>query len=579
MLAPRSSGIFLHVTSLPGPYGIGDLGRETRRFVDWLARAGQRYWQVLPVGPVGPGASPYSSPSAFAGSPLLIDLDALRTRGLLTADDLAAASAFPAETVDYDRVIPFKMRALTTAFERFEADASSADERALDRFAEEQAAWLDNFALFMALHETHDAQPWTTWPSPLRDRRSHAIEKAREKHRRAVRRHTFWQHLFAEQWQALRRYGSARDVRLFGDVPIYVAHHSADVWAHQELFALDADGQPTVVSGVPPDYFSETGQRWGNPLYRWDRMAEDDFAWWTRRMQAALRHFDLVRLDHFRGFEAYWEIPAEEETAINGTWVEGPGPALFEALEDALGELPVVAEDLGVITPGVRALMDRFEIPGMAVLPFGLESDPTSEYLPHHYHPRLVAYTSTHDTDTLCGWYAHAPRRADFRAQDDDPSPAASTPDAAGAEPVRNDADKEGAAGKEPDTEWVARPFAQRYLDLASGASIHRPAIRALTASSARRVIFPMQDVLGLGSEARMNTPGLGGSNWRWRLTSAQLDAADAAWLSRLAETFDRVPGRAAASGDDASEDPAEDEPPVDAAEDDLPPPPTKRRA
>ncbi len=528
MTVSRSSGIFLHLTSLPGPYGIGDMGRAARRFADFLAQARQRYWQILPVGPVGPGASPYSSPSAFAGSPLLIGPEPLLERGLLTDGDLEAAPSFPAGHVDYGRVIPFKLDLLKKAFERFEAGASAADHRALDRFRSENAGWLGDFALFMALREAHDEAPWTRWDAPLRRRSPDALRAAREEHARAIRRHVFWQHVFAKQWQALRDYCHARGLRLFGDLPIYVDHNSADVWANQELFRLDGAGQPTVVAGVPPDYFSETGQRWGHPIYQWEDMRANGFVWWTRRLRATLRRVDLVRLDHFRGFEAYWEIPAEEETAVNGRWVDGPGAALFEALDEALDGLPVVAEDLGVITPPVRALMDRFGIPGMAVLSFGLEGGPSSEYLPHHYHRRLVAYTSTHDTDTFSGWYADASRTPPAR----EPSARAEDNDAGS-----NDADKEAAAANE----IAPQPFAERYLGVAEGAPVHRPAVRALTASVARRVVFPMQDVLGLGSGARMNTPGAGGDNWRWRLTAAQLEAADAAWLARLAETYDRT--------------------------------------
>ncbi len=517
----RSSGLFLHVTSLPGPYGIGDLGAAGRRFADFLRRARQRYWQMLPLGPVGPGASPYSSPSAFAGNPLLISPEPLLERGLLADDDLKPAADFPAGRVDYDRVIPFKEQFLQKAFARFEAQATPDEEEALQRFQQDNAAWLGDYALFMALREAHGGAPWTRWPAPLRRRTASALREARQKHARAIRKHVFRQHLFDRQWTALRDYCHARGVRLFGDLPIYVDHNSADVWAHQDLFRLDKKGQPTVVSGVPPDYFSETGQRWGNPIYRWDVMQQRGFAWWTRRLRAVLGRVDLLRLDHFRGFEAYWEIPAEEETAVNGRWVEGPGAALFEALRDELGAqrdapqgapLPVVAEDLGVITPEVRALMRQFDLPGMAVLPFGFEGGPSSEYLPHHYRRRLAAYTSTHDTDTLAGWYASA--------DDED----------------------------ENNSEAEARAFAAQYLSLESlprtrsgdGASIHGPALRALMASVAERVVFPMQDVLGLGSAARMNTPGAGGNSWRWRLTAAQFEAADDAWLARLTTMYDR---------------------------------------
>lgn len=498
----RVSGILLHVTSLPSAYGVGDLGPAAYDFLDLLARTEQRLWQVLPLGPAGFGASPYSSPSTFAGNPMLISPQLLVEYGLLTEADLESLAELPQDTVDYGRLVPRKRKVLTTAFERYDsADPGTlgVDTVELEQFRSENAPWLDDYALYAALKDAHDGAPWTDWDPALVRRDPEALAQARDEHDSAVRRHSFWQFLFQRQWSAVQAYCHARDIRIFGDLPIYVAHDSADVWANQELFTLDADGEPTHVAGVPPDYFSPEGQRWGNPLYRWDRMRENDYAWWTRRMKRTLDRVDLVRLDHFRGFEAYWEIPAEEETAVNGTWRDGPGAEIFEVLHDALGKLPVIAEDLGVITDEVRALRDAFSFPGMAVLQFAFENDPSNDFLPHNYRRNLVAYTGTHDNNTLCGWWQNEVDGSD-------------------------------------------RSYAQRYLNLdRCDGPIHDHCLRALMASVADRVVTPMQDVLGLGAEARMNTPGETGDNWRWRYTADQLDDAPLDRLRILTETFGRA--------------------------------------
>ncbi len=496
----RVSGIFLHITSLPSPYGIGDLGSAAFRFADFLTRTNQRLWQVLPLGPVGFGASPYSATSTFAGNPLLISPEPLVEYGLLTEEDLEPLKELPDDHVDYERVETRKKAVLRKAFEQYQVDQSAVSEADLEQFLTSQASWLDDYALYAALKDAHDGAPWTAWEAPLVRRDPEALERAREEHAEAIRMHVFWQYLFHRQWRALQAYCHTRDIRLFGDLPIYVARDSADVWAHQELFQLDEDGSPSVVAGVPPDYFSPEGQRWGNPIYRWDRMRENGYQWWKDRMRRTLDLVDLVRLDHFRGFEAYWEIPAESETAINGTWTDGPGASFFEALEEELGELPVVAEDLGVITDEVEALRDQFDFPGMAVLQFAFENDPSNDFLPHNYRQNLVAYSGTHDNNTTVGWW-------------------------------ENELTLE-----------EARTYARDYLDLdASGAPIHKQALRYLMASVADRMVMPLQDVLGLGEEARMNNPGEPNGNWRWRVTPDQITDEAEERLSTLTRIYGRA--------------------------------------
>ena len=506
----RSSGLLLHITSLPSRFGIGDLGPNAYRFADVLAGAGQRVWQMLPVVPVAHSYSPYASPSTFAGNPLMISPERLAEEGLLFPEDLADRPDLPDDAVDFERVIPYKRHLLERAFNRFQTQDASAIQDAFDRFCREQAAWLDDYALFTALKEAFGDAAWTEWPEALAHRQPDALAQARAEHAQAVRMHQFWQFLFDRQWNALHTYCHDRDLTILGDVPIYVAHDSADVWAAPDLFFLDEAGNPTVVAGVPPDYFSETGQRWGNPLYRWDLMQAEAYAWWTARLRRAITLFDMIRLDHFRGFAAYWEVPSEEETAINGRWVDGPGAALFEQLEANLGRLPILAENLGIITDDVTALMRQFDFPGMAVLQFGFGGTTDSEHLPHNYTHHLVVYTGTHDNDTLVGWWMNA----------------AST---------LNDE----AVARE-------RAYASHYLNLAPEAAddLHWRCIRMLMASSASLVVTPVQDVLGLGSDARMNTPGTETGNWGWRLLPTHLDTlADepAQRLRTLTRTFGRA--------------------------------------
>jgi len=494
---PRASGLLCHVTSLPSPYGVGDLGPGAERFVDVLAAAGQRLWQVLPLVPVGEGDSPYASPSTFALNPALASPERMLADGLLEAADLADTPDFPDAHVDFRAVRVFKERLLTRAFERFEADDSHR--AAFTAFVAREAAWLDDYALFEALRAAHDGAAWHDWPAPLAERDPDALAAARADHARAVDRVRFEQFVLDGQWAALRSTCAAAGVQILGDLPIYVALDSADVWADRALFDLDADGRPTAVAGVPPDYFSATGQRWGNPLYRWDAMAANDFAWWRRRLRRTLALVDHVRLDHFRGFEAFWAVPASSPTAIDGVWVEGPRDALFDAFAAECGTpLPILAEDLGMITPEVRALMARHGLPGMAVLQFAFGGEPDNDYLPHRYRRDLAAYTGTHDNDTVAGWW-HG-----------------------------------GATAHE-------RASAARYLGLdASTEPVHRAAVRAVWASVADLAVAPVQDVLGLGSQARMNTPGIESGNWGWRMTPAQLRALPVGWLRSLTEAYGR---------------------------------------
>ena len=472
----RASGLLLHITSLPSPFGIGDLGPDALRFADALAHAGQRWWQVLPIGPVGYGYSPYSGTSSFAGASLLISPQDLVAEGLLEPGDVAGGRTLPMGAVAYSRVTPWKSSLLSQAFARFRARPRPAD---FDRFCEAQSYWLDHYAAFSALR-LHYGKPWTHWSATHRSNPGQALRFARMQladHWEAAR---FKQYIFEKQWQRLRAYCHKRGIRIIGDMPIYVSHDSADVWAAQDQYHLDSTGNPTLVGGVPPDFFSAAGQRWGNPLYRWSVMERRGFDWWQKRFRRALALFDVIRLDHFRGFAGSWEIPASEETAVHGRWVRGPGASLFEHLARTNESLPIVAEDLGVITDDVRELMRQFGFPGMAVLQFAFDSGDTNPYLPHNYKPKVVAYTGTHDNDTLIGWLA-------------------------------------GASAPE-------RAFAERYLRLTRG-NEHWQSVGALMASSACLVITPVQDVLGLGSAARMNTPGTVGDNWQWRMGPRDLDA------------------------------------------------------
>ncbi len=498
MRFPRSSGILLHPTSLPGKYGIGELGAESRRFVDFLAAAGQTLWQVLPLGPTGFGDSPYQCLSAGAGNPMLISLDWLVENKWLDASALANAPEFSETQVDFERLIPWKTAVL---------ESVQPPQSGLEAFCEANVHWLDDFALFMALKEHHGMMAWTSWEPGARDRDPKALAQWRGQLAALIATQKFLQFAFFEQWRELREYARAHGVRIMGDLPIYVAHDSADVWVNRQYFHLDDKGNPIVVAGVPPDYFSQTGQLWGNPIYRWDVLASDGYGWWLDRFRAAFAMVDMIRLDHFRGFEAYWEVPASEPTAIHGRWVKGPGAALFRAAQSALGELPLVAENLGVITPEVEAIRHEFGYPGMSILQFGFGTDAQAPtFRPHNYPREVVAYTGTHDSDTTVGWWSSEGRGESTRSAED----------------IRRE-----------------RDFAMRYFNT-DGREIHWTFIRALEASVADTVLIPMQDVLGLGTEARMNLPATLGGNWRWRCRADALKPELAERLRELTELYER---------------------------------------
>ena len=495
MRFPRASGVLLHPTSLPGPHGSGDLGLSARHFVDWLAGAGQTLWQILPLGGIGPGNSPYMSSSAFAGNLLLIDLDELQQRGWLDADDLGLAPAFDAHRIDYELMVPYRMRNLARAAAGFAARATSAERTDLALFCEAQKSWLDDYALFMTLTERFGGLDWADWDEPLARRDPLAMQQAARLGAERVAFWTFCQWCFFRQWHALKRYANERAIRIVGDAPIFIAHHSAEVWANPRLFELDSHGKPTAVAGVPPDLFSDTGQRWGNPLYRWSAHAADGYAWWIERVRRIFELVDIVRIDHFRGFAAYWEIPADEATAVNGRWLEGPGAALFEAIDRALGPLPIIAEDLGVITPDVVALRKAFNFPGMRILHFAFGGDSTNAYLPHNFEADTVVYTGTHDNDTTLGWWA--------------------------------------AAGDDE------RRHVRDYLGV-GGHDIHWDLIRSACASVADTAIYPLQDVLGLDGGQRMNFPGKGTGYWEWRFSWAQVQPDHARRLAHLCRLYRR---------------------------------------
>lgn len=467
----RRSGVLLHITSLPGPHGIGDFGPDAYRFVDWLASAGQSVWQLLPTTPVGPGDSPYQSPSAFAGSPLMIALEPLTEAGWLEKPVLPA-EGFDSQRVNFRSVIPWRMDQLRKASEGFNKKATAAQQAAFLAWKKNQQYWLDDYALFMALFNASGFKPWWLWDNTLIKRESVAMALAREQHADEILFWEFVQWCFDTQCTDLKHYANSKGVLIMSDLPIFIADNSADCWSRPDLYYLDENFQPSVVAGVPPDDMGPQGQRWGNPLYRWDRMAKENFAWWTDRVRRALTQADMFRIDHFRGFAGYWEIPASSPTAIEGKWLPGPGIALFDAIKKALGKLPIVAEDLGLITPDVVKLRQDCGFPGMKILQFAFGADGDHEFLPHNYGTDYVVYSGTHDNDTARGWWNHA-------------------------------SEKE-------------RHFAGSYL-AATGVDIHWAMIRAASNSVANMAIFPLQDVLGLDQSHRMNLPGSIDINWAWR--------------------------------------------------------------
>lgn len=491
----RASGLLLHPTSLPGPYGIGDIGPQAFRWVDFLSEAGCGLWQVLPLGPTGYGDSPYQCFSAFAGNPYLISPELLVEDGVLEKSMLEDVPDFPVDRVDYGPLINWKLSLLDQAYENFEAKGKQKLKERLLAFEAEQVHWLEDYALFMAIKERQGGVSWNRWPLPLRQRDEQALQEARLELAASIRRQVFRQWLFFRQWDSLRAYAAEKGILIIGDIPIFVAHDSSDVWAHPELFYMDDRGNPTVVAGVPPDYFSPTGQLWGNPLYRWEAHAGSGYTWWLERFRAVLRMVDIVRLDHFRGFAGYWEVPAGMPTAEIGQWVPGPGSHFFEKVRDALGELPIIAEDLGVITPDVVEMREKFRLPGMKILQFAFASDPDDPFLPHNYPENCVVYTGTHDNDTTLGWFMTAPEEE--------------------------------------------REFARKYLD-SDGNDIAWDMIRSLWSSVAMFSLAPMQDLLSLGPEARMNFPGKPAGNWDWRMKDRDLNEA----LGKRLEEINYLYGR-----------------------------------
>lgn len=507
MRFPRSSGVLLHPTCLPGPHGVGDLGSEAFAFVDFLKEAGQKLWQVLPLNPTGYGDSPFQCFSAHAGNHLLISLEKLRERGILESADFRGQPELPEDHVDFGSVIRWKTSLLKNAAARFFSEATGKDREAFDGFCARNADWLPDFSLFMACKEEQGGVAWNTWPAEIARRVPEAIDAARHRLKETVLAAQYWQFEFFRQWRDLRAYAAERGIRVIGDIPIYVALDSADVWTNREYFQLTEEGQPIVIAGVPPDYFSATGQCWGNPIYRWDRQKETGYRWWVDRFRAALNLYDAVRIDHFRGFEAYWEIPGNETTAVHGRWVKGPGAELFAVLEKEFGELPIIAENLGVITPEVEAIRERFHFPGMAILQFAFGKDPQGpSFRPHNYARELAAYTGTHDNDTTVGWWKSTGENDSTRTAED--------------------------VTKE-------RAFARAYLNL-KDEPIQWALIRGILASIADVAIVPLQDVLGVGTEGRMNLPGTSKGNWRWRFRRGALTSELAGRLREMVLIYDR---------------------------------------
>ncbi|MGD9713277.1 MAG: 4-alpha-glucanotransferase, partial [Thermomicrobiales bacterium] len=480
----------------PGPHGIGDLGASAYGFVDWLVRAGQQLWQILPLGPTGYGNSPYASPSASAGNPLLLSLDLLRDQGLLTDQQLTPALPFPDHEVAFHAVAYFKSEALHQAFQAASQGQDSFDWPGFAAFREAEVGWLEDFALFMALKEAHGGSHWLEWPADLRRRQPVAIRRAQEDLAERIAFHEFVQFVFRNQWVGLKHYANERGIRIVGDIPIYVAADSADVWANQQEFRLDEEGRPLVVTGVPPDYFSADGQLWGNPIFHWRHMAEDDFAWWTERVRRTLDLVDIIRIDHFRGFAAGWVVPADADTARGGRWERGPGKALFDSL-GLSDDLPrFIVEDLGLITPDVHALRQELDLPGMKVLQFAFDGDPGNQYLPHNFEANCAVYPGTHDNQTTVGWFA----------------------------------------GLDDHT----RKIVQTYLG-SDGSDIAWDFMRLALSSVADIAIIPMQDVMRLGDEARMNTPGQADGNWRWRYLEHQLHDGLASGVGELTSSYGRT--------------------------------------
>jgi 4-alpha-glucanotransferase len=499
----RASGILLHITSLPGDFGIGDFGRMAYAVVDFLAASKQALWQILPLTPTGFGDSPYQSYSAFAGNTYMISPEKLLQEGLLSNDDLADIPEFSVDRVDFNAVIKFKTEILGKAFHNFKHSTNAHQRMEFETFCSYARRWLNDYALFRALMKAHNDSAWNTWPRELALRDEAALVVARKELHDEIEAQKFYQYLFFKQWFQLKAYCAEKRVKIVGDMPIFVAHNSSDVWANPQLFKLKENGAPVVVAGVPPDYFSEDGQLWGNPIYNWEAMGETNFQWWIERLRETLKLVDLVRIDHFRGFAASWEVPAEDKTARNGKWVEVPGRDLFETLQQTFEELPVFAEDLGVITPDVEKLRDDFNLPGMKVLQFGLGGDAGNTYLPHHYTRNTVVYTGTHDNDTVVGWY-------ESRKEN-----------------------KEAYAKRELN-------FCLKYLN-STGEEIHWDFTRAALSSVADMAIIQLQDLLGLDTNARMNLPATEEGNWNWRVRASMLTREVSERLREMTELYSRA--------------------------------------
>ena len=493
----RSCGTLVHPTSFPGPYGMGDLGGPARSFIDFLEETHQNIWQVLPLGPTGYGNSPYASYSAFAGNYYLISPDILVKKGLISQKEADEINLPNGTEAQYDKAFQLKRPLLNEAAKRF---FNNSDKQAIseyEKFKEAHSYWLHDFCIFMALLETYEFRPWNQWDQDLAKRKKKALDKFRNENEELIQFHYWAQYEFFNQWYELKQYANDKNVRVVGDIPIFVDHNSADVWAHPEYFEVDASGDRQLVSGVPPDYFSATGQLWGNPLYKWKKLEKDDYSWWVERFRQMFEMYDAIRVDHFRGFDAYWEVSATEQTAINGRWVKGPGSKLFDTIKDKLGELPIIAEDLGVLTKDVVELRDKYNFPGMKILQFAFTDNAGNHFLPHNYIQNCVTYTGTHDNNTTIGWYNNAPENE--------------------------------------------RDLARRY-SRSDGSEMNWELIRLGMFSVADQAIFPLQDFMGLDSEHRMNYPGTTEGNWKWRYTEEMLDKVDKNRIKGLIELSNRDP-------------------------------------
>jgi 4-alpha-glucanotransferase len=493
----RSAGILLHPTSLPGKYGIGTIGENAYHFVDFLVECGQKLWQVFPLGPTGYGDSPYQSFSTFAGNPLLIDLELLQKEGLLSQNDLDRIPTYDQKNIDFGSLIEIKYELLSLAFQHYKTTDKSFMKEC-DIFCEENKDWLDDYALFMGVKEYHGGKLWTKWEKDIAFREEGAVKKWKEKLEYRVNFQKFLQYTFYKQWKNLKEYTNGKGIKIIGDIPIFIAYDSSDLWANKKYFSVNKKGKLETVAGVPPDYFSATGQLWGNPLYKWNEMEKDNFSWWQRRIKKTLEVVDIIRIDHFRGLDAYWEVPGDATTAQKGKWIKAPGKKIFEVIKNELGDLPIIAEDLGVITESVEELRDHFGFPGMKILQFAFGEEGDNNFLPHNYINNCVVFTGSHDNDTTKGFFAN---------------------------------EKKNKTGI---YEW-----AQRYLNY-HGRHITFELIRTAYASVANMVIIPMQDILELGTEARMNFPGKLGGNWTWRFEWDQVNKSIPLTYKGMTEMYDR---------------------------------------